>query len=316
MAQGLKDIFNHVGDVPGRIVFDNATGVGRRVRDRVTLSQLFLRFKCHYGFAVSFCNPGVGYEKGNVENKIGYTRRNYYVPLPSVERLESWNIELLEMATKDHVRAHYKKCVSIADLFDDERHALGVLPARPFMVERFERVPTDGYGKFCVDGKHWYSSAPEYGKSEVTIGLKAHELVVYQRDGAPLCVHRRLYGEERSDSYDYRTSLETLMRKPGAWMNSAFRASIGDAVRVAMDELSKPDLRSVLSVLVKSSAAFGFEVAMTSLEEAIARGRLDSYSLEAVASRVEFDGLYGIPSEGPDLGAYDRIFMRGTEVLS
>lgn len=106
------------------------------------------------------------------------------------------------------------------------------------------------------------------------------------------------------------------MRKPGAWMNSAFRASIGDAVRVAMDELSKPDLRSVLSVLVKSSAAFGFEVAMTSLEEAIARGRLDSYSLEAVASRVEFDGLYGIPSEGPDLGAYDRIFMRGTEVLS
>jgi Transposase and inactivated derivatives len=316
VAQGLKDIFNHVGGVPGRIVFDNATGVGRRVRDRVTLSQLFLRFKCHYGFAVSFCNPAAGHEKGNVENKIGYIRRNYFVPMPNVESLETWNRELLEKATQDHARQHYKKGVRIAELFDDERHALGLLPTRSFSVERFERVFTDGYGKFCVDGKHWYSSAPEYGNSEVTIGLKAHELVVYQRDGTPLCVHRRLYGDERSDSCDYRTSLETLMKKPGAWINSAFRAGVDDTVRVAMDELSKPDLRNVLKVVVKSSATFGFDVAMTSLEEAIARGRLDSYSLGAVASRVAFDGLYGIPSEGPDLGAYDRVFMHSTEVLS
>ncbi len=54
VAQGLKDIFHHIGGVPSRIVFDNASGVGRRIRDRVTLAELFLRFKCHYGFSVSF----------------------------------------------------------------------------------------------------------------------------------------------------------------------------------------------------------------------------------------------------------------------
>jgi hypothetical protein len=49
--------FNWIGGVPRRIVFDNASGVGRRVRDKVSLNDLFLRFKCHYGFSVSFCNP-------------------------------------------------------------------------------------------------------------------------------------------------------------------------------------------------------------------------------------------------------------------
>jgi len=316
VAQGLEDIFHHIGGVPGRIVFDNATGVGRRVRDRVTLSQLFLRFKCHYGFAVSFCNPDSGHEKGNVENKIGYTRRNFFVPLPNVDSLESWNRDLLAKATLDHEREHYKKGRSIAELFETERTSFGSLPARAFIVERFERVATDGYGKFCIDGKHWYSSSPEYGNSAVTIGLKAHELIVYRNDGEALCVHRRIYGDERSDSYDYRTSLATLMKKPGAWINSAFRAGVDDAVRSAMDGLSRPDLRKVLNVLVKSSATFGFDVAMTSLEEAITRGRLDSYSLGAVASRVAFDGLHGVPSEGPDLGTYDRAFISATEAVS
>jgi len=56
---------------------------------------------------------------------------------------------------------------------EEERKALGSLPVRPFNVERFERVSTDGYGKFCVDCKHWYSSAPEYGNSQLIVGLKA-----------------------------------------------------------------------------------------------------------------------------------------------
>ena len=63
VCQGLGDIFHHIGRVPRRIVFDNAGGIGRRVRDKVSLNELFLRFKCHYGFSVSFCNPESGHEK-------------------------------------------------------------------------------------------------------------------------------------------------------------------------------------------------------------------------------------------------------------
>ena len=57
VCQALKQIFEYVGGVPTRIVFDNATGVGRRVCDEVRTTETFAAFAAHYGFAFSFCNP-------------------------------------------------------------------------------------------------------------------------------------------------------------------------------------------------------------------------------------------------------------------
>lgn len=45
VAQGLIDIFNHVGGAPTRIVFDNATGIGRRRGDVVQEVELFSRLR-------------------------------------------------------------------------------------------------------------------------------------------------------------------------------------------------------------------------------------------------------------------------------
>ena len=195
VCQGLGDIFHWIGGVPRRIVFDNTGGVGRRVRDKIHLNELFLRFKCHYGFSVSFCNPEAGHEKGHVENKVGYVRRNFFVPMPEVVDLESWNRELLGKAEEDFNRPHYKKGRKISELWAEERRHLSPLPERPFQVERLEKVRTNGYGKFCLDGRHWYSSAPERAEETLTVGLRAHTVVVYRRDGSALVVHRRSFGE-------------------------------------------------------------------------------------------------------------------------
>jgi transposase len=65
VAHGLQDIFQRIGGVPGRLVFDNASGVGRRVKENVRMAELFLRFKAHCGSDVTFCNPDAGHEKGN-----------------------------------------------------------------------------------------------------------------------------------------------------------------------------------------------------------------------------------------------------------
>jgi transposase len=309
VAQGLKDIFAHIGGVPSRIVFDNASGIGRRIGEQVTLTELFLRFKCHYGFSVSFCNPASGHEKGHVENKVGYLRRNFLVPVPTVASVEQWNKELLELAERDFQRPHYKKGLPIAELFEQERRHLGPLPERAFNVERFNRVHTDGYGKFCLDGRHWYSSAPELAGRELTVGLRAHAVHVYREDGSLLCAHRRLFGESRSDSVDYFTSLEALVKKPGAWPNSALRVGLAEGTREALDGLAKPDLRRVLAVMSKSATAFGFDVAVASLEEALRRGALDGYSLQAVSARIAFDGLQSQADSAFDLRAYDQAFI-------
>lgn len=39
VCQGLRNVFEFVGGVPTRVVFDNATGVGRRVCDRVRTTK-------------------------------------------------------------------------------------------------------------------------------------------------------------------------------------------------------------------------------------------------------------------------------------
>lgn len=309
VCQGLQDIFEHIGGVPSRIVFDNASGVGRRVHDRVSFSELFLRFKCHYGFSVSFCNPNSGHEKGNVENKVGYIRRNFFVPMPVIENLVDWNRELLRVSEQDFVRPHYKKGLTIAELFERDRKALGPLPAKPFFVERLEKVKTDAYGKFCIDDRHWYSSSPELAGRTITIGIGAHTVRVYDDQGHPSATHRRIFGEERSDSIDYRTNLDLLLKKPGAWRNSTLRAAISDSARGTLDALERGELRQVLDALAKNAQAFGFEVAIESLEEALRRGKIDSFSTQALAARMAFDALSGLPDSGPDLGAYDRAFM-------
>ncbi len=301
VCQGLKDIFERMGGVPSRIVFDNASGVGRRVRDRVTLSNLFLRFKCHYGFSVSFCNPESGHEKGHVENKVGYIRRNFFVPIPVIPSLSEWNRELLDVSERDFHRPHYKKGQLIRELFDHDRKTLGPLPATSFSVERLEELRTDGYGKFCIDARHWYSSAPELAHRSVMVGIGAHTVTVYDDAGEPVVVHDRAYGNDRSDTIDYRTSLDQLLRKPGAWRNCALRAAMSDSTRQTLDRLERNDLHHVLGVLARTAEAFGFEVALDSLDEALRLGRIDDFSTQALAARMAFDGLVGVPDSGPDL---------------
>ncbi len=311
VGQGLKDLFHHLGGVPLRIVFDNASGIGRRVREKVTLSELFLRFKCHYGFSVSFCNPASGKEKGNVENKVGYIRRNFFVPIPDVGELAEWNTTLLERSEADFNRPHYKKPGTIGELFAADLKALAPLPARPFNVERFEKVRTDGYGKFCLDGRHWYATAPDLAERELVAGIGAHIVTVHDAAGAIQCVHRRVYGEERSDSSNYRSSLEALLRKPGAWKNSQVRAALDEQGRAFLDGAAKAERMRILAALAHAAETIEFETVLASLSQAIRLGTLDDYSLQALANRALYESLGTENAPGPDLAAYDAAFMAG-----
>lgn len=309
VTQGLKDIFERIGAVPIRLVFDNATGVGRRAYDKIRYAELFSRFKCHYGFQVSFCNPNSGHEKGNVENKIGYIRRNYFVPMPAFEDIETYNKELLIQSETDWSREHYKKNISLSILFEEDRARMVHLPARAFTVERFERIKTDGYGKFCLDEKHYYSSRPEWAYQEVVVGIKAHHVVVYDSKGERVCCHDRAFGATRTDQTDYSTTIERLTRYPNAWANSGLRRAIPEDIRLKMDGLPKDELRGALKALYAGTQEYGFETALVSMREAIAKGNVTVYDVKAMCARISIDGLHAIPEKGPDLSAYDRELL-------
>lgn len=90
VCEGLKAVFEFCGGVPTRLVFDNATGVGRRVGEAISTADTFERFAAHYGFSFTFCNPRSGNEKGAVENAVGAVRRNVFVPMPRVDNLRAY----------------------------------------------------------------------------------------------------------------------------------------------------------------------------------------------------------------------------------
>ena len=113
VCEGLMAVFLHIGGVPHRIVFDNATGIGKRVAEGVRESRLFARFRLHFGFEATFCNPHAGHEKGSVETKVGFVRRIAFVPVPSFGDLAEYNETLLGVADGWGAREHYRCFASL-----------------------------------------------------------------------------------------------------------------------------------------------------------------------------------------------------------
>lgn len=309
VCQGLKDIFSYIGGVPKLLIFDNATGVGRRVADRITETELFSRFRAHYGFRIRFCNPYAGYEKGNVENKVGTNRRNLFVPVPRYDDIEVYNAALLERHQEKASESHYKKGIVIAELFEEDRRHFLPLPYKPFEVCRYETYKADGYGKICLEGKHFYSTRPEWHGQKILVGIRAHYVDILKENGTLLVRHKRQYGEIRTDITDYSTSLGMLARNIGAWHNSGFRKEAPELIRNYIDGRSRAEQKSTLRLLKDLTERYSFESAINALETAIRNKSVNKTDTEVLAARICGYGIDTPPEAGPSLKVYDLAFL-------
>ena len=93
---GHVSAFAFLGGVPQGILYDNTRlavakilGDGRRQRTRA-----FTELQSHYLFEDRFGCPGKGNDKGKVEGLVGYMRRNFLVPVPSLESFDALNAYL------------------------------------------------------------------------------------------------------------------------------------------------------------------------------------------------------------------------------
>lgn len=199
-CQALRDIFEWLGGVPPRIVFDNAAGVGRRMFERVRLTRLFQSFQAHYGFEYVFCNAYAGHEKGGVESRVGAVRRKLFVPVPSVWGMPAFNARLLERCLALGDKDHYRKGGRETDLFAEDRKALLALPETRFDVVTWKRMKADKYGIVTVEGRHRYAAGPEHAGRELIVGLRAFEVELLDASGARITTHPRAYGDNPTSS--------------------------------------------------------------------------------------------------------------------
>src|SRR4030042_614935 len=92
----------------------------------------FGKFKAYYSFESRFCNPDSGHEKGGVEGLVGFSRRNYMVPVPEAASLEELNEKVLRQCVSygNHKMAGRDRTVN--ELYEEEKAHLLSLPEAAF----------------------------------------------------------------------------------------------------------------------------------------------------------------------------------------
>jgi len=309
VCEGLKAVFEYIGGVPARIVFDNATGVGRKVCGEIRTSELFAAFAEHYGFDYSFCNPRSGWEKGGVENKVGALRRSLFVPVPSFDRVDLYNKRLLDECMRRSDKEHYRKGEGQLALFEEDCFALRPLPAAPFSAVSYSTHKADKYGNVTLDGCHRYSTDPAYGRCELIVGEGAFEVSIYDLGGTPVATHPREYGDKPTESVDPVSQLALLCRKPGGWVDSRVRTALPDDLRGWMDAQDAPDRARTLRLLRDVCEESGWSPAVDAMSRVVGTGgSLDRATVGILAAGmangrgvVEYD-------EAVDMSDYDEAF--------
>ena len=309
VCQGLRNVFEFVGGVPRRAVFDNATEVGRRVGPEVRLSELFRRFSAHYGLDYTFTNPYSGNEKGNVENKVGCHRRNLFVPVPSFHDVRAFNDRLLgDCLDLSAGKRHYRLGTPELELFGEDRAALSPLPEAPFSCVRWETRRCSKQGTFTLGGVHRYSAGPAYARREVAVALGAFDVTVCDcGTGEVVAAYDREWGEAPTDSSDPTLQLRLLCMRPAGWRDSSVRASLPAELVSFLDGEPADRLHADLRVLRDESSERGWAAAVEGMLRAVrATGSIDRATVAVSAARaqagderVEYDELV-------DLGVYDR----------
>lgn len=308
LLEGLKNIFEHIDGSPREIWFDNASTIVNAIRreGERDINKGFQRFMFHYNFMSNFCNPGSGNEKGNVENKVGYTRRNHLVPIPEFDKLKEFNRQLLTKCDEDMQRKHYKKSGTIAGLFAEDRQALNPLPPAPFEVYRLERVKADNYGKVKHDNRR-YSSSPAFAGSQLWLKVGAFEVALLDNKYQEIIRHPRLYGRQ-TESMQWAPYLELMARRPRAIKYTGFFKELPTKLQ---DYLEKCDLtaqKAALQVLARMVKSSDIATATSAFTDTLNRGLSDPDSIWSNYIRLTSGSyepeLTELPQKVPEVSPY------------
>ena len=293
LLEGMVAIFEYIGGVPTEIWFDNTKTIVTKVikGGGRNLTERFSRFCEHYRIKPVFMNPESGWEKGNVENKVGYLRRNELVPVPRFDNLTEENKYLLKRCDTDMQRQHYDDNDGryISELFEEDKARLLPLPTVPFDTALYTTVQTDKYGKFTIDsGKHRYSASPAFSDSFVNLKITSSKVIVMDKDMHEIVRHKRLYGEEH-EQMDWLPYLRYIASKPRSLRNSGIYDMMPQSMQIYMDKCESSERGRILKVLAELTERTGFSSAVKTVDKAISLNATDSDSLQSLYRRIYSD---------------------------
>jgi transposase len=212
--EGHVQAFTYFGAVPTRILYDNtkiavARILGGEERQR---TRAFSELQSYYLFADKFGRPARGNDKGKVEGIVGYSRRNFMVPIPRASSWEELNAQLAEQCRQRRERRLRGHQETIGERFERDRAAMLPLPAAPY--EACEKISARVSSLSLVRYRtNDYSVPTQYGHRQVWVKGYVHEVVI-ACGSEVIAKHMRSYERETVvfDPLHYLALLEQKTR--------------------------------------------------------------------------------------------------------
>lgn len=252
--EGLQRALEFFGGVPRRIIFDNARVAVKFGSGKNAICQdSYEAMAAHYCFKTIFCNVRSGNEKGLVENLVGSTRRNIFVPVPHTESLAELN-EKVSQRCQQYIDSHkiQGKPFPVSTMFGTDQRSLLALPRRPFDVSQAMEARVSAYATIRF-ATNVYSVPVKYTGQTVAIRAYAENIKIYA-NGRMIAVHERCYDHSqkilRLDHY-----LPLLERKPRSILQAIpVRQSLSSAMfhLLQTTDFTEKELVDILNFCVKN----------------------------------------------------------------
>lgn len=280
---GMQSIFEQIGGVPVRLWFDNLSAAVSLISGNRYEGDMFRAFRWHYRFEAAFCNPGKGHEKGHVENKVGYVRRNFLTPLPAATNLDAANQALKQNLEQDMNRPHYRKKKPIAALWREDQSALHPLPAERYEICRTLTASANTVGEITVDGEVYHVARAMPGQ-KLFIKLYWDQLKVFDAYGEEhLATIPRTYIPQREQAIDWAAELRPFLRKPRAVQHATYLQALPEEIRSFVTGVQQKERAARLKILIDLfESGHGVEDIAGAVQLALETGRTDAASMQVL----------------------------------
>lgn len=285
---GLQKLFEQAGGAPREIWFDNLPPAVAEILSNKErkLTSVFAEFQWYYRFKCKFCNTGAGNEKGHVENKVSYIRRNYFSPMPVINDLNQFNEDLRKELEEDRERLHYTKQEMISELWEIDQGKLLPLPNEKMDIASTAMKRVNKYGEIRLKEESHPYPVPD-AKPEQNIFIKIYwdKLKFYDESGEKFFGQTPRIYMQTTENMDWLTLIKIYRNKPRAIENGLYLKALPENIKhfLLADQLSerRKRIKCLIELLEEQSSIEKIDAA---IEQAQTYGRTDYGSIKNILS--------------------------------
>ena len=320
---GHVKAFEYFLGVPKEIIYDNATTLVKKIEryGARELTKKFTELKSHYLFEPIFANPGKGNEKGIVENKVGYVRRNFFVPKPEYKSIDEMNKQLLKWCLARREKKHHKENKVIKDFLIKEADEFLSLPQYAYETCDTKLTKANSYS-LVVYKTNEYSVPSQYAYRDIILKASVEKIRIFYKD-KEIATHKRCF-ERHTQIFDYQHYLPVLSQKSRALDNFApiqnmvlpkeferlrkalekrYDGSKGKREYIKILELLKNNSKAEVSKAIKKSFEIGV-IHIDSIKQILYQK--EDFKVKEVI-KINLDKNLMIEVSAPSLKKYDQL---------